>query len=379
METLTTNNLSVRCLNEDPYSGKIANFITSVTGKAFITDQKEILNLMEDAIYADSHIRFGPRPELEDRVYLRSILTNYMEEKRPIPILVPWGSIKTKFGENIDIAEYMAIKQIVHLKERVKELYTPGVEIVLRIEDTSGYELFKLEADENTIFSGTQLYSNNLSKLIDILDNKESIWAIKESDMKESNHFSFVCEHLVPLFEEYLYDTDSSSSWNDNEFLALRSFKALKEQGWSGLIPKLQRDHYYRAYEKLYNGDKELMRKRLAMYFAGSLTRHKLNMTGKQEQWNYGFIQLAFVPPIPGIPNGYNKNYVYYRTMPENFTRLHMPPWRSKGFLSISDNGTLSIKPKLANWYDHKDFNPLELNVESDKGHVVIKADYILV
>lgn len=370
--------VSIFNVEDTPYSNKINTFLTSIVGKKYISDEKEVLNLLEKAFYSDSHTRFGPMPELEDRVKLRSIIDSYVKEERPIPILIPWGSIKAQFGENIDIAEYMAIKQIIHLKERVKEIYEKGIEAIIRIEDTSGYSLFKLEGDNELVHTGTELYSNNLQLLVNILGDENSIWCIKESEMINNSQFEYLTDLLTPLFERYLADTDNLENFKDHHLEDYISFKALKEQGWSGLIPKVQRDHYYSAYYKLYSGDKLLMRRRLAMYFAGSLTRHKLDMTGKQKYWDHGFIQLAFVPPIPGIPNGYNSNYVYYRTVPENFTRNHMPPWRSKGYLAISDNGTLSIKPKLTTWNDKKDYYKQSHIISSPVGEVKIQSDYIL-
>lgn len=376
------NLISINCTSEDQYSEKIGNLLTGMVGKSNIIDNREILNLMENALYADSHIRFGPKPELEDRVYVRSVITSYMNENRPIPILVPWGSIKTKFGANIDIAEFMAIKQLVHLTDRVKEIYEPGVEIILRIEDTSGYELFKLEDKDDLLFAGTNLYSNNLKELITVLDTNYSIFSIKESVMKGADEFNQLSNYLTPLFEDYLLDSNdifrNPSAMTELAVTKLCSYLNLVDQGWKGIISLKQRNHYYTAYNKLYNGDTELMTKRLAMYFAGSLTRHRLNMTGKQASWNHGFIQISVVPPIAGLPKGYNSNYIYYRTVPENYTRLHMPPWRAKGYIAISDKGTLSMKPKLATWNEEKNYHTNSFVISSKDGEVKIQSDYIL-
>lgn len=363
-----------------PYVDSVISFLRTVS-KASVVSKFEALDMIEEAIYASGDIRYGSMPPTESLYTVRSLIKAYMEEGRPIPILVPWGSTKTKFGAHIDVAELMAVRQVIDLRNRIKDLYEPGLEIVWRIEDTSGLDLFKMEGSSTDIMSSTHLYSGNLRKMIEIMDNAEAIWPVMESEMRNANMFSATVNGLTPLFESYLYDSDFmlNQGKGEDELMILESLKALKVQGWNGIIPEAQRAHYYRSYSKLYGGDGDMMRKRLAMYFAGSLTRHKLNMTGKQDKWDHGFIQLSFVPPITGLPEGYNRNYVYYRTMRETFCRSHMPAWRAKGYLQVTDNGGKTIvTPKMATWHEEKDYIHSEIVLKNSTSSVTVDADYIL-
>lgn len=363
-----------------PYVDSVLAFLRTAS-KAAVVSTYEVIDMIEEALYASGDIRYGSKPSVESLYTVRSMVKAYMEEGRPIPILVPWGSTKTKFGSNVDIAEMMSVRQVIDLRNRVKDVYEPGIEVVWRIEDTSGYDLFKLEGSMTDIVSSTELYAGNLRKLIEIMDNCESIWPVMESEMANAAKFSGMATALTPLFESYLYDSDFmlNNGKGTDELLALESLKALKIQGWSGIIPEEQRAHYYRAYSKLYDGDGDLMRKRLAMYFAGSLARHNLNMTGKQDKWDHGFIQLSFVPPITGLPDGYSRNYVYYRAIREAFCRSHMAPWRTKGYLLVTDNGgATKVTPKLTTWHDEKEYIHSEIVLKDGKSSVIVDADYVL-
>lgn len=365
-----------------PYAQSIVQWLSTIVGGANLNNFKQVLNQLEEAVYASGEIRYGSKPEPEHVVFVRDIMRKYMEEKRPIPVLVPFGSIKAKFNEKLDIAELGAINQMMALQARVIKFYEPGLQMVVRMEDTSGYELFALEDKANDVVKYTEAYIHGFRDLVKILGASSYIHVVFESEMEKSMMFKDEVVRLVPAFYNYLEATDKNGLIEIMEERLIKEmpeFKALMTEGWNGVVPKVQRDHYYRAYGKLYNGDEILMRTRLAMYFAGSLVRHKLDMTGKQSMWTHGFIQLAFVPPIPGIPDGYNKNYIYYRTMPESKCRSHMPPWRAKGYLRINDlTGETKICPKLANWHDPQEYNRMDITITNGDKTVTISADYIL-
>lgn len=368
--------------NDTPYAESIVTFLTSMVSGAIPTSNKQSIDLLENAFFASGNERFGPLPDAEHLAHVRGVIRNYVAKNKPIPVLIPWGSIKAKFGENVDMAEVMAIQQITALIKRVNELYQPGLEVVVRIEDTSGYSLFQLEGNLDEIYAGTQLYSQNMRKLVSVLDGTNQIETKFESEMTHANQFGTLVTTMTPLFKDYLADTDeliAMGSSEEEDWKRVASFKHLQQRGWNGIVPTIQRNHYYKSYEKLYEGDKDKMRERLALYFAGSLARHFLDMTGKASHWQDGFIQLAFVAPIPGIPEGYNKNYVYYRTLPENYGRTHMPAWRAKGYLLVSDKGgPVKYCPKITNWHDPLEYNPMSIEISNGSDSVIVSADYVL-
>ncbi len=366
----------------DPYVSTIASFLRTVVTGAKMSNFKEILNLLEEAFYASGEIRFGSKPDVEHLYRVRSIITDYMDAGKPVPILVPWGSIKGKFGMNLDMAEVSAINQMIHLYERVTKFYKPGVEFVIRVEDASGYQLFDMDDKEGHVPTHIEKYIRDFRSLVCIMDYTESIGVLFESEMPGAVNFTAEVEKIIPLFDKYLKDSDHllSVGAEDEGLESLESYKALHAIGWMGLISPTQRNYYYNTYRKLYNTPNEDgVRYRLALYMAQALTRRKLNMSGVQSRWNYGFVQLTFVPPVPGVPEGYDLNYIYYRTMPESATRLHMAPWRSKGYLKIVDNGgDLKITPKLANWHEEKEYRAAEITLKNKTHQVTLSMDYIL-
>lgn len=367
---------------DNPYAPSIIQYLSGIMDGANLNNFKSVLNHLEEAFYASGEIRYGSKPEVEHIAHVRNIISAYMNEGRPIPILVPFGSIKARFNASLDIAELGAINQMMALQKRVIKFYAPGVQMVVRMEDTSGYELFKLEDKDGDVAKHTQRYIDDFKSLVSILGASAYIHVLFESEMHGAHAFADTVSHLVPLFNAYLTATDENLIIDVMPEATIRhfpEFKALAEQGWNGIIPAAQRKHYYTSYAKLYDGDKDLMRMRLAMYFAGSLARHKLHMTGKNELWDKGFVQLAFVGPVPGIPESYNKNYVYYRTIPESNCRSHMPPWRAKGYLRINDLADkTTVCPKLATFWEAKDYNTMDITITRGEQSVTISADYVL-
>jgi hypothetical protein len=371
--------LSINSTSSDPYGLKIVDFLSPFIGGANLNNFKTVLNALEDALYANKDVRYGPKPEPESIVHVRSIIGAYVKENRPIPVLMPWGSIKGKFGERLDIAEISAINQLTSLIKRVKIMYPPGLQIVIRVEDTSGYQLFERDARREDLNLWIPEYINDFKSLIQMLPDTDQITVLFESEMRGAPNFEANTITLIPVFLEYLKDSDDllKNGGKEDMLSKLNSWLILNQKlGWQGIVSSQQRNYYYQTYRKLYEGmDEGEVQVRLATYLAQAITRRNLDMSGKQSEWNHNFIQLTFVSPIPGLPEGYDKNYVYYRTIPENCCRTHMSPWRSKGYLRITDNG---LCPKLAVWSEQKHYHEHMLVVSDGEKSIEIQADYIL-
>lgn len=383
---MINHNFNLKTLNnDDPYGDKIVSFLSSIIEGTNLNNFKMVLNALEEALYASKEIRYGPKPEIESVYNVRSIMSAYMKEERKIPILIPWGSIKSKFGEIIDIAEICSINQLLSLKERVEKFYKPGVEMVLRVEDTSGYKLFEMNTEHAIVDHGIKTYVSGFEKFVSMIDNGSSIRTLLESNMKNANIFDETMESFLPEFVQYISDSDEifkkTGNITDNMLIALDSYRKLSGMGWKGSIPKEQRDYYYGTYARNYpDSTVEENQKRLAVYFAESLARYSLNMSGKQSEWDHGNLQVTFVPPIPGLPEGMASNHIYYRTIPESSCRTHFPPWRGKGYLQIEDKkDKLTIRPKLTSFYDGKEYYDSTLQFSDGTKTVDFKADYTLI
>jgi hypothetical protein len=375
----------------NPYADKIVSYLRTVVEGAKMSNFKEILNMIEEAFYASGEIRYGAKPDPEHVVHVRKIVAEYMLEGKPIPILVPWGSIKGKFGANLDLAEVSAINQMIALYNRITKFYVPGVEFVIRVEDTSGLQLFELDDKTGDVPKQIKKYVEDFRSLVCIMDYTESIGIVLESEMPEASRFALRAHENIKFFEHYLKDTDAMIAAGTPEWeeLAedLASYGALAHIGWKGIISAAQRNYYYNTYKKLYYSEgnhtpEEIAdgcRYRLALYMAQAITRRKLAMTGVQNRWIHGHVQVTFVPPVPGVPDGYDMNYVYYRTMPESHCRSHMSPWRSKGYMLIKDTtGGFSMKQKLASFGEEKEYHEVPVELANGVFKVTISVDYVL-
>jgi hypothetical protein len=109
----------------------------------------------------------------------------------------------------------------------------------------------------------------------------------------------------------------------------------------------------------------------LAKYLSHALVRKRLNIVGNGGWEDY--LSLTFVPPIPGEPKSRIQKRLYYRTLPENITSNHMPPWRARGFLSIDGD---SARPRLASWNEKREYVNNTVTLVNGSGSVTIQADY---
>lgn len=355
----------------NPYGDIICNHIKRNNLKISNFNSCELVDLLSDMIINTKEYRYGPSPDPEHLVNIRSIIRDSIMDNQPIQVLVPWGSIKSDFSGNIDIAELSAFQTLSLLYDQVKSVYEPGIIFNIRVEDVSGLHLFQLDKAPRLEYS-MNWYSNSLALLARVLDPGAWFLIVKqEMNMPNSKDFWKTADNLMPIFLDYLIATEgilTDDGFNEPYLIKHheKEWGNLISVGWNGFINRTQRDHYLSAYSKLYpNLPKEKYLERLAIYFAGSLTRFKLGMTGKPK---YGrCIQLSFVPPIPGMPYGYNHSYVYYRTLPYSQARTHICPWRAKGYLKIEGN---KVTSKICSVNDEYPINHLV------KAHTILEGEY---
>jgi len=350
---------------DHPYESQIRNFFQTEFPVETEKSDSDVLELLTNAILASGKIRLGPKPNVESLYAIRQTLQSVMKNSEPVPFLMPWGSEKPRSFQTVDMAEVVAIKTLVCLQNRVQKVYPPGVHIRVRVEDATAPSLFhnRMEAAR----TDAMVYTESLLRLNKVLETS-FIEFVPESYMVFEADFNGELEQVVPLFEDYLF---ASHGIPESEWEALQSYQDLMAIGWRGTMPSEQRDHYLSVYRRLYNMTDADSLKLLARYFAQSLIRRKMNMLGNKEWTDY--LGLSFVGPIPGDPTSASSKRVFYRTMPENMSRLHMPPWRAKGYFRIDDG---LPKVKLASWSEDRDYTPAVITLTNDNLSVSVRADY---
>lgn len=363
-----------------PYGNLLEQYLYQEFPNVATPSQKELLEILTNVILGTKEIRYGSLPIPERLVVLRKTISTAIASGSPIPMLALWGSIKADFSHNLDIAEVFAIKRLVDVKNQITAVYKPGVDMIIRVEDTSGLSLFSTEPNQDKISKNSFMYVNDLVDLFKILNNDNTIIPVKESDMANSNLFADVAKDYYTLFLQYLLDTEKFIKDDPERAMQTASYKKLYDIGWKGYISYEQRMFYLNQYAKMYDGNYMRMLERLSLYFAGALTRHNLHMLGNKPEWGNNYIQVSFIQPVSGLPEGYNYKYIYYRTLNLSHARTHLAPWKAKGYLLINGN---EITPEIVSYNSDNldtvgELIPSITYVSDENSIVPVSTDYKL-
>jgi hypothetical protein len=354
--------------NDDVYAGLIKDALMLTFPVSAATTSNQKLEGVVSELVGTHHVRFGPAPNPESLVAIRSIVRRAIENNKPIAILIPWGSKKPDNTKSIDIAEIMGLKMLYCLQQRVSQVYAPGISINIRIEDLSGWYIFE---DEPGSVDASKKYVVDFESLITILGLTNFIKPIRESDLCSNVDFHTCSDIIMQKILAYLKDSDKNGI-----DISLPSFQELNELGWKGVIPVEQREYYYARYTKLYHCDADTVRFKLAKYLASCLARHKLNVRCDDPEWHKDFIELTFCPPVPGAPDALVSRRLYYRTIHDKYTRDHIPPWRGKGYLRIYDDNTVS--PAVTSFVAVQDYLFNEIQISGFGENLKMIIDYVL-
>lgn len=357
-------------LDGTEFAGVIEGFFAAEFPAAMIVDVGTTLDLTTKALIGTSRLRVGPAPDPESLVAIREVVRDAIEKGTPIPILVPWGSKKPKNHASVDVAEVCAFKQLACIARRVTAHHAPGVDIRVRVEDASGYHMF---ADDRGARAATERYCADLKSLVRVLGINKFVELVFESSLFDEREFARRTDELIPIMARYISETDEKGLDSREQ---LESWALLREHGWQGIIPVVQREHYRTAYSKLYPGiSKDAATLRLASYLSGSLIRRKLKGSGDHPAWGGKFLQIPFVGPVPGAPAGLTLRNLYYRTVDSKLAATHIPPWRAKGYLKI--NGR-EATPKITSWQQDLDFTPCSAVLTNGTDTVDVACDYVV-
>ncbi len=356
---------------DDPYGPSIRDAVTRLFPPSVHLNHQQVFEAVAAEILGSNKHRFGPMPNPESQVAIRSVVQTAMRQGLPIPILCPWGSKKPGNDGIIDIAELSGLRMLDCLQRRVVRYYTPGLDIRLRLEDVGGFYLFRDEGEPARV--AAVRYVADFEMLVRIL-GLSFIETVREADLMTEATYVACADALYPKILQYLEDTDVQGI---DGYERLQSWKELQAEGWQGEIPVDQRDFYRQRYARIYGADLASQNKKFAEYLAGSLARYKLKATGIREGWERNFIQLNFAPPAPGAPQGIIERRVHYRTVHTEYSRDHVPPWRAKGYYRITNEGTPT--PAVTSWFDtKKHFNPCELILSGGSERIQVQTDYVL-
>lgn len=372
MNHQTINEMKV--IGKGEYADIISRYFQRGFPKAVTMSKDSLLEILTDLLVGTKEYRYGPKPKIESLYTIRQTLMKAIELNAPIPILVPWGGRKADHELSVDVAEVSALKQLIALDEVVKQFHPAGLHIHVRIEDLGASWIYRVS--DFDVEASIERYSSDMVRLINTLKGSTAIEAIRESKLIDRNKYFQLSEKYSELIEGTI---QALKAYKDLDINTIPEFVKLKEMGWKGVIEKEQQQYYVDRYKKLYPGRKEaeyvLM---LSDYLGGSKARYDLNGRGEPDSAVGSYVQITFVPPVPGAPKQMFSNTLYYRTIPESSGRTHIAPWRGKGYIEIVDD--FPVAKVTYKGGDIADLEPSEIHIVEDGGDednpLVIRADY---
>lgn len=354
--------------NGDPYQEILNNFFFEQFPSNVTPSQDSLLDNVVNELIGTGQQRYGPKPNPESLVVIRDIVRKNIADGSPIPLLSSWGGVKADSESSIDIGEVAALKTISCLNRRVKKYYSPGIDVNIRIEDTGALWLFRRQ--ENMPASVKQ-YTDDFTKLTSIMDY-QFINAFGESNLMNLQSYINLSSDYSNIFHQYITQTDRVGRLDSN----LDSFQMLKVAGWGGDVNFENRNYYRDRYRSLYpNNSDTYYTILLSEYLGGILARYNMNGLGENKNWKHKYLKFSFVPAVPGSPFNFVSNYLYYRTIPQRYTRDHITAWRGKGYLRIKDNQAF---PAMASWRQENDYNPYSVVFAKGDESVSVQADYVI-
>lgn len=359
---------TLKIVGKGEYGEIISRYFQAGLPKVAKINKDDLLEILSDLLVGSREYRYGPTPKVESLYTIRQTISKAIELNAPIPILVPWGGRKLKPELSIDITEVSALRQLIAVDEVIKQFFPPGLHIHIRIEDLGANWIYRVDDTDLAI----ERYSSDMVRLINAIKGSTSMEAIRESKLMDRKEYFALSEKYSELIEEVVRVL---KAYKDLDINTIPEFVKLKEMGWKGEIDPNQQKYYTDRYRRLYPGRKEaeydLM---LADYLGGSKARYDLKGRGEPDNVVGSYVQITFVPPVPGAPKSMFANTLYYRTIPESSARTHVAPWRGIGYLELLGDSSI---PKITTSMDiQMEENDVHLIDGDDENPLVIKANY---
>lgn len=361
--------MKVSLLGENPYGELICQYLYKTFPKVSHLNSAGLLEIISQILIGTKETRYGSIPLPEHQVVIRKVIATAIERGAPIPILIPWGGRKAIAEQRLDVAEIAGLRQLILADNLIKAYYQPGLHINIRIEDLGAMYMYRKERKAPDIL----IYSQAFAKLTEILRGDSIINPVSELDIMNEEDFFNISDDYAAIMLQYLHDSDQVHKLGTGT-----AFNDLIKHGWKGEVSWEQRQYYYDRYKAMNPIITEVQaQKQLAEYLANSLVRYQLN--GRAEpKTDYGFIQLTYVQPIPGVPTSMFNNTLYWRPVPLSESRSHISPWRAKGYLCIQGN---DVKTKVTSFNNSEILDqliPSNIVISNDDYSVQVQADYLL-
>jgi len=366
-------------INEDLSSYfKIFNTKNSTFQKKNTNSSKDfVINSIVDILVGSLKTRIGPEPDKEQRKLFCDIINFYVQANIPIDTILTWGPKKFFNGQeenHIDLSEILSFQTLMLLNNKIKSVYTPGLQIYLFIENFEGKFI---EGDHlENIFDS---YISELEKLVKILRMSKIIRIIRTQDLILVN-YNF--EELTAQLKKN-YDC-LSKYWLESEKLGidssekLESYKKIEELGWFEKIGHDTRDYYIGRLNKILGDTKTHLQKvDMTVRLLACVLVHRqydlFKINNKSEPVKLSFLKIS------GGPKKLMNGRIDVRTIPTNISKSHISPWSAKGCLRMKNNKILPVLRRYNEvMKNQKNLNDGEITIEGSNLKISLKTNFLV-
>ena len=366
-------------INEDLSSYfKIFNTKNSTFQKKNTNSSKDfVINSIVDILVGSLKTRIGPEPDKEQRKLFCDIINFYVQANIPIDTILTWGPKKFFNGQeenHIDLSEVLSFQTLMLLNNKIKSVYTPGLQIYLFIENFEGKFI---EGDHlENIFDS---YIGELEKLVKILRMSKIIRIIRTQDLILVN-YNF--EELTAQLKKN-YDC-LSKYWLESEELGidnsekLESYKKIEKLGWFEKIGHDTRDYYIGRLNKILGNTKTHLQKvDMTVRLLACVLVHRqydlFKINNKSEPVKLSFLKIS------GGPKKLMNGRIDVRTIPTNISKNHISPWSSKGCLRMKNNKILPVLRRYNEvMKNQKNLNDGEITIEGSNLKISLKTNFLV-
>lgn len=287
--------------------------------------------------------RLGAAPGVEEREILSRRVEKFVRTGVAIQVFLTWGPRKffARGADNVaDLADAVALERLYDIHMQIKELYPPGIQYSIFLEDFEGQYI---ENEPLAAFTG---YCDSLRQLLTILDTDNTIRLVLTSELLEvtgrKQELADQLRENYAAIREYWLESEAMGLQNSERGAG---YDKMAELGFVGPITRSTRDFYLGRLDRLL-GDRVTAAKKRDMVirlFACVLVHRQFDMfrIGEELPVKFSFLRIA------GGPESLMHGRVDIRTVRAEITRRSLAPWSAKGYWRRKNGEML---PALKTW-----------------------------
>jgi hypothetical protein len=301
-----------------------------------------------------------------------------------------------------DLAELLWMVRLSELREQVRRIYPPGVDLTVVMEDWGKLIMGAPFPDLSARISNYLAHVRRLGQIVcpdvkfvgesELFRDRRVPQALAEHAGVASGQsvdweiFLRLSQRFGAMFLTYLEETEQRdlvpkaghvSAAHDS----LESLASLRSAGFQGCVPLEQRAYYaVRASNSLRRDlDPDEARRSVATYLGVVLARGRLQLispAASDEQGEIPVLKLSFVQTAPGSPASLVRNRAERVACLRHSRRCgsKVAPWRGTGLVKIDGDGL--IRPTIVCSSDLPQLNLVEeraLRVSSERGEIDLR------